>query len=488
MGRTRVEPPANVTAGVRSDFEQLLQRFTDTETVRYENFAAIWRDMKMTFLFAGRLNDRETREFTEDCLHIALQYYLPPYNFQVRVGGLYLLYGLYMTQPLVVKAKIRVTPEKWDSIVEFQGEAHRQEHLDVDYVFHKLRVVRAFLFCATPTEAVILEKPSVGDEATESDQFKEEQSILYTLFSTDVLEQMAAVHHNYHKVKVGMEGEDAQNPAKSLDVINKELIPTVTKAIVHYQMKRKAANSSQKKSGFTDDEEDPNDPDYNIYDTKEDIGGRSKKKRLKAKAFQNVAETKSARQRKRLKKEESTSGEEVTTPSKKRKATAKENIYEADEMSKEFQTQGQTSEQTSSQLLSMPVLDIVDDVQDKSPPPPKKGGKTKGKKTPDSDTQPIKPVSVTKNSKAGKGKKIKEEKLTSETVKSDGEEGNVKPVKIRKGKGGSSYRVKPVKVKQETTEASGDTVKEKSAEKNKGKVMFIGDIYIYTQGEVNSQC
>jgi len=51
-----------IVAGVRDDFEELLQRFTATETVRYENFVEIWREMKLPFIFAGRQSEREARE------------------------------------------------------------------------------------------------------------------------------------------------------------------------------------------------------------------------------------------------------------------------------------------------------------------------------------------------------------------------------------------------------------------------------------------
>ena len=45
--------------------------------------------------------------------------------------------------------QIRVTQAMWRDMISFQQEAHRQQHLDVDYVFHRLRVLDAFLFVAT---------------------------------------------------------------------------------------------------------------------------------------------------------------------------------------------------------------------------------------------------------------------------------------------------------------------------------------------------
>jgi hypothetical protein len=49
-----------------------------------------------------------------------------------------------------------VTPEKWKEIVEFQKEARRQQHLDVNYVFHKLRFEDAFSFVATDSEVILI--------------------------------------------------------------------------------------------------------------------------------------------------------------------------------------------------------------------------------------------------------------------------------------------------------------------------------------------
>ena len=50
------------TQGVKSDFENLLQKFTETGTVRFANFAEIWRDMNFSAYCAGRQTLREARE------------------------------------------------------------------------------------------------------------------------------------------------------------------------------------------------------------------------------------------------------------------------------------------------------------------------------------------------------------------------------------------------------------------------------------------
>lgn len=58
------------------------------------------------------------------------------------------------------------------------------------------------------------------------------------------------------------------------------------------------------------------------------------KRKVKGQGIPKCRRNKKCTTEEATEKRESTSGEEVTTPSKKRKATTKENIYEADEMSK----------------------------------------------------------------------------------------------------------------------------------------------------------
>ncbi|XP_061632191.1 snRNA-activating protein complex subunit 1b isoform X5 [Phyllopteryx taeniolatus] len=82
---------------VRSDCEELLARFQQTDSVRFENFSRIWREMKFGQIFYGTAG-REKRAFSRLVLDVAFVYFLPPFSFQIRVGGLYLIYGLYRCQ------------------------------------------------------------------------------------------------------------------------------------------------------------------------------------------------------------------------------------------------------------------------------------------------------------------------------------------------------------------------------------------------------
>lgn len=52
------------------------------------------------------MRNLEKNMFTKEALALAWQYFLPPYTFQIRVGALYLLYGLYNTQLCQPKQKV----------------------------------------------------------------------------------------------------------------------------------------------------------------------------------------------------------------------------------------------------------------------------------------------------------------------------------------------------------------------------------------------
>ncbi|XP_063421568.1 snRNA-activating protein complex subunit 1-like isoform X2 [Mytilus trossulus] len=329
MGRRRLLSQYQPTAGVNADFEKLLQQFTATETVRFEKFSEIWRELKMSFIFAGRDSERECREYTEEMMRWALKYLLPPYNFQVRVGGLYLLYGLFNQQPLVRKVRIRVTPEKWKEIIEFQTEARRQQHLDVNYVFQRLRFDDAFCYTATDTEVTfnLCTGTTIREEDTAPEEFKDEQSVLYDLFSEQFLEQLTQLHDHYHNVKVGLEGPDANEPSRSLNVIQTNIVPSLLGTVMSYQQRKQHLRKA------TDTEnEDMNDEDYKP-------NGKTIKSEIKAKAYRNVAQASRSRrhrqavdsaddspekQPKRGKRRKNKSESEATSP--KRKKGRKKNI------------------------------------------------------------------------------------------------------------------------------------------------------------------
>ena len=50
------------TAGVQTDFNNLLTAFENTGTIRYESFSQLWNSMKLNTIYYGRQSERECRE------------------------------------------------------------------------------------------------------------------------------------------------------------------------------------------------------------------------------------------------------------------------------------------------------------------------------------------------------------------------------------------------------------------------------------------
>jgi len=55
-----------IAAGVKTDCQTLLERFTATGSVRFKEFVKIWKDMNFPCIYCGRDSFAELYEFTEE--------------------------------------------------------------------------------------------------------------------------------------------------------------------------------------------------------------------------------------------------------------------------------------------------------------------------------------------------------------------------------------------------------------------------------------
>lgn len=140
------------------------------------------------FFISGTHSNHENRSFTRLSFTIAYRYILPPYSFQIRVGGLYMIYALYNTQLVWPKEKvihvsilslflmklddsalpvkkiwnmrniqlivcftqIRIALKDWNDVQKLITEAKSCQHLDVVYILKRLLSAKAFYFTAMP--------------------------------------------------------------------------------------------------------------------------------------------------------------------------------------------------------------------------------------------------------------------------------------------------------------------------------------------------
>ncbi|XP_034180111.1 proximal sequence element A Pbp45 [Osmia lignaria lignaria] len=137
---------SSILNGFIEDCEELIVRFERADDIRFQTFCEIWKEMKFSLIFTGRPSFLELLEFCEEALNICKQFLLLPPRFKERIGGLYLLYGIYYKMP-VEQFKIRMKLDDWRNIMELHAEIKEAEHLDANYILCKLITDNAFIFC-----------------------------------------------------------------------------------------------------------------------------------------------------------------------------------------------------------------------------------------------------------------------------------------------------------------------------------------------------
>ncbi|XP_060118855.1 snRNA-activating protein complex subunit 1 [Heteronotia binoei] len=224
--------------GLKDDCEALLGAFRETDSVRFEDFASLWRQRRFHTIFYGKIRALEQNKFTKECLALVWPYFLPPHTFQIRVGALYLLYGLYNTQLCQPKQKIRVALKDWSAIMNFQQELLNAEHYDAAYIFRKLRVDKAFYFTAMPKLLSFRAKRASHDAAEIKREFKDPSDRVSELATNDVIEELENVHKHYQRMKC-LISMDKTRPDKALDLIKDDFVVSFKNMILEHQQWQK---------------------------------------------------------------------------------------------------------------------------------------------------------------------------------------------------------------------------------------------------------
>ncbi|XP_012789073.2 snRNA-activating protein complex subunit 1 isoform X2 [Sorex araneus] len=249
--------------GLQADCETLLSRFQETDSVRFEDFTELWRNMKFGSIFCGKMRNLEKNSFTKEALALAWRYFLPPYTFQIRVGALYLLYGLYNTQLCQPKQKIRVALKDWDEVLKFQQDLINAQHFDAAYIFRKLRLDKAFHYTAMPKLlSYRMKKKAQRAEVTE--EFKDPNDRVMKLITSDVLEEMLNVHDHYQNMK-HIISADRSNPDKALSLIKDDFFDNIKNIVLEHQqwqadrknppLKLKVKDGEEKREGSSRESE-----------------------------------------------------------------------------------------------------------------------------------------------------------------------------------------------------------------------------------------
>ncbi|NXP46834.1 SNPC1 protein, partial [Heliornis fulica] len=219
--------------GLQQDCEDLLGAFQQADTVRFERFTELWRERRFHTIFYGEMRALERNKITKKTLELAQQYFLPPYAFQIRVGALYLLYGLYSTQLCQPKQKIRIALKDWPEIQRFQQDLIDSQHYDAAYIFRTLRLSRAFHFTAMPKLLNYRTKKTIQENELK-EEFKDPSNRVNSLITNDALEELMNIHDHYQKMKCAISAEKSQ-PDKSLSLIKDEFVVNLKDLTLEHQ-------------------------------------------------------------------------------------------------------------------------------------------------------------------------------------------------------------------------------------------------------------
>lgn len=233
---------------VKSDCEELLSRFRQAETVRFEVFSQIWREMKFSEIFYGNVG-REKRLFSRLVLDSASGFFLPPFSFQIRVGGLYLLYSLYQCQTASPKEQIRLALKDWEEVKTFEKDAAGAQHLDIVYILQQLMFHKAFYFTAMPTMLFFNKKRKMERSAL-CEEFMERPSRPQELISIGMLEELSNIHKLYEKLKAKT-GVTSETDS-SVNLIRKDLVPQLHSTVLDFylwQQKKSAPDGDEDEDG-----------------------------------------------------------------------------------------------------------------------------------------------------------------------------------------------------------------------------------------------
>ncbi|XP_020779265.2 snRNA-activating protein complex subunit 1-like [Boleophthalmus pectinirostris] len=185
------------------DVEELLARFQQTDTVRFEAFLAIWREMRFSDVYYGMHCMSEMKRFCRVTLATAVKYFLPPYSYQIRAGGLYLMYGLYYSQLAIPPVSIRIALKDWSHVEKFIQDSINSGHYDVVYIFKKLVAKKAIHYSAMPNFLHFRKQRTPNRETLCADFFGR-SSVVQDLLSADILEEMSNIQNHYERMKAAM--------------------------------------------------------------------------------------------------------------------------------------------------------------------------------------------------------------------------------------------------------------------------------------------
>ncbi|XP_032383146.1 snRNA-activating protein complex subunit 1-like [Etheostoma spectabile] len=286
------------------DVEQLLARFQHTDSVRYELFSAIWREMSFSDVFRGISSVAELKRFCRVALATAVKYFLPPYSYQVRVGGLYLMFGLYHTQLAIPPVKIRLALRDWTPIQKFIKDSLKYGHQDVVYIYEKLVATKAIHYTAMP-HFLIFQKQMKPKRDAVCTEFIGRSTAVQDLISADILEELSNIQNHYEQLKEATTEASCQ-ATMTHRTFSAQLKDCMSEFITWQQKTFSQENKGKKSVDDCDEDGDEDEDEMEKHAEAESSSSRARLlSSIKQKSYSNFQEAPKSRRHRKAKTVES---------------------------------------------------------------------------------------------------------------------------------------------------------------------------------------
>lgn len=208
-----------IKSGLKQDIDNLLEEFDKTRSLRFIDFACLWRDKSFNFIFTYKLNQNDLREFIEEAFNIVLDPLCSDTTPERSISSLYFIYCLYTSQPIEPKVPINLTLNKFKFFRSLLAATKESKQIDACYIFLKLVSLGAFNLVARnkPFGPLTIRKTVVS-----SAQTSRELPIGQLCDLESYIGKLQWIHTLYNNKKRSLEGDDVAE-VKNLELINDEL-------------------------------------------------------------------------------------------------------------------------------------------------------------------------------------------------------------------------------------------------------------------------
>lgn len=231
----------NPVPGLKTDLELLLSHFTNSKSVRYTDFAKIWCQMGFPTIFCGWGKEESLREMVETALRHAVGFWHDIYTFQVRMGGLYLMYAFFFSQPLDPPQKVRLTQSQWAAGRKLLEIIKEQKHLDAEYIYHKLHYYRAFYYVMAPQPYLVAQtrRSKVDDglrreiPAEQNEQPRSTPTNVHSVFPPALINNMESLHRDYREMKSALISAEGVQDTEGLQTLKEDFYDVLKNGLKH---------------------------------------------------------------------------------------------------------------------------------------------------------------------------------------------------------------------------------------------------------------